>query len=206
MYELLKPINRVSLFFLSLIRFPVLVISQVEHQIAQPLLEFRVVGISSVVSYNLGRSDKGRLSRLFRISVWIVLVASAAVTVISYLLSGTVVNFFAKGNEHVATISLHGFRIVATSFIMMAVNVFASGWFTALNDGKTSAILSFCRTIIFMVIPVLVLPQIFEMDGLWLSISAGEMLSLAMSIYFFIRFRDVWLVSKPSVDSAGDTE
>lgn len=94
-----------------------------------------VNGISSVVSYNLGRSDKGRLSRLFRISVWILLVASAAVTVISYLLGGTVVNFFAKGNEHVATISLHGFRIVATSFIMMAVNVFASGWFTALNDG-----------------------------------------------------------------------
>lgn len=98
-----------------------------------------VNGISSVVSYNLGRSDKGRLSRLFRISVWILLVASAAVTVISYLLGGTVVNFFAKGNEHVATISLHGFRIVATSFIMMAANVFASGWFTALNDGKTSA-------------------------------------------------------------------
>ena len=94
-----------------------------------------VNGISSVVSYNLGRSDKGRLSRLFRISVWILLVASAAVTVISYLLGGTVVNFFAKGNKHVATISLHGFRIVATSFIMMAVNVFASGWFTALNDG-----------------------------------------------------------------------
>ena len=98
-----------------------------------------VNGISSVVSYNLGRSDKGRLSRLFRISVWILLVASAAVTVISYLLGGTVVNFFVKGNEHVATISLHGFRIVATSFIMMAANVFASGWFTALNDGKTSA-------------------------------------------------------------------
>ena len=91
-------------------------------------------GISSVVSYNLGRSDKGRLSRLFRISVWILLAASAAVTVISYLLGGTVVNFFAEGSEHVAaegsehvaTISLHGFRIVATSFIMMAVNTILS--------------------------------------------------------------------------------
>lgn len=74
--------------------------------------------------------------------------------------------------------------------------MFASGWFTALNDGKTSAILSFCRTILFMVIPVLVLPQIFEMDGVWLSISAGEMLSLAMSIYYFVRFRYMWQISK----------
>ena len=52
--------------------------------------------------------------------------------------------------------------------------------------------------IVFMVIPVLVLPQIFEMDGVWLSISAGEMLSLAMSIYYFVKFRDMWRASKPS--------
>ena len=101
------------------------------------------------------------------------------------------VNFFARGNERVAAIALHGFRIVATSFVMTAVNVFASGWFTALNDGKTSAILSFCRTILFMVIPVLVLPRIFMMDGVWMFISIGEMLSLAMSIHCFVRFRDI---------------
>lgn len=149
-----------------------------------------VNGISSVVSYNLGRGDKQRLSRLFRISVWILLASSTAVTVISYLFGGTVVDFFAKGNEHVAAISLHGFRIVATSFVMMAVNVFASGWFTALNDGKTSAILSFCRTILFMVIPVLVLPQFFEIDGVWLTISIGEILSFIMSIFYFAKFKD----------------
>ena len=116
------------------------------------------------------------------------------------------VDFFAKGNEHVAAISLHGFRIVATSFVMMAINVFASGWFTALNDGKTSAIPPFCRTIIFMVIPVLVLPQIFEMDGVWLSLAAGEILSVTMSIYYFVKFRDMWRVSEPSMASAGDAE
>ena len=148
-------------------------------------------GISSVVSYNLGRGDKERLSRLFRISVITLLVTSAAVTAISYLLGGFVVGFFAKGNAHVAGIALHGFHIVATSFAMMAFNVFASGWFTALNDGKTSAILSFCRTIIFMVLPVLVLPHIFEMEGVWLSITVGEVLSLVMSIYYFVKFRDM---------------
>lgn len=51
---------------------------------------------------------------------------------------------------------------------MMAYNVFSSGWFTALNDGKTSAILSFCRTIVFMVVPVLLLPNILGIDGTWL--------------------------------------
>ncbi len=151
-------------------------------------------GISSVVSYNLGRGDKERLSRLFRISIWTLGIAGIVVTVLSYLAGSAVVDFFAKNNTQVETIALHGFRIVATSFLVMAYNVFASGWFTALNDGKTSAILSFCRTIIFMIVPVLILPGIFGMDGVWMSITAGEVLSILMSIFYFRKYRNVWSV------------
>lgn len=149
-------------------------------------------GISSVVSYNLGKGDKLRLSKAFRISVWTLLGTSAVVTAISYIFGGAVVDFFAKGNAHVAQVALHGFRIVAISFAMMAFNVFASGWFTALNDGKTSAILSFCRTMLFMVVPVLILPKFFEMDGVWMALTVGELLSLVMAVFYFIRYRDMW--------------
>lgn len=110
------------------------------------------------------------------------------------LAGGAVVDFFAKNNAQVETIALYGFRIVATSFLMMAYNVFASGWFTALNDGKTSAILSFCRTVIFMIAPVLILPGIFGMDGVWMSITAGEVLSILMSIFYFRKYRNMWSV------------
>lgn len=149
-------------------------------------------GISSVVSYNLGKGDKLRLSKVFRISVWSLLGTSVVVTAISCIFGGAVVDFFAKGNEHVAQVALHGFRIVAVSFAMMAFNVFASGWFTALNDGKTSAILSFCRTMLFMVVPVLILPKFFEMDGVWLSLTLGELLSLVMAVFYFIKYRNMW--------------
>lgn len=149
-------------------------------------------GISSVVSYNLGKGDKLRLSKAFRISVWTLLGTSAVVTAISYIFGGAVVDFFAKGNAHVAQVALHGFRIVAISFAMMAFNVFASGWFTALNDGKTSAILSFCRTMLFMVVPVLILPKFFEMDGVWMALTVGELLSLVMAVFYFIKYRDMW--------------
>ena len=151
-------------------------------------------GISSVVSYNLGRGDKERLSKLFCISIWTLGIAGIVVTVLSYLAGGAVVDFFAKNNAQVETIALYGFWIVATSFLMMAYNVFASGWFTALNDGKTSAILSFCRTVIFMIAPVLILPGIFGMDGVWMSITAGEVLSILMSIFYFRKYRNMWSV------------
>ena len=151
-----------------------------------------ISGISSVVSYNLGKGDKLRLSKAFHISVWTLLVTSAVVTAISYIFGGAVVDFFAKGNAHVAQVALHGFRIVAISFAMMAFNVFASGWFTALNDGKTSAILSFCRTMLFMVVPVLILPKFFEMDGVWMALTVGELLSLVMAVFYFIKYRNMW--------------
>lgn len=151
-----------------------------------------ISGISSVVSYNLGKGDKLRLSKAFRISVWTLLGTSAVVTAISYIFGGAVVDFFAKGNAHVAQVALHGFRIVAISFAMMAFNVFTSGWFTALNDGKTSAILSFCRTMLFMVVPVLILPKFFEMDGVWMALTVGELLSLVMAVFYFIKYRDMW--------------
>ena len=149
-------------------------------------------GIASVVSYNLGRGDRQRLSRLFRISVWVLGIASTVVTAASYLFGGAVVSVFAKGNDNVAAIALHGFSIAAASFPMMAYNIFSSGWFTALNDGKTAAILSFCRTIIFMVLPVLVLPGLLGLDGVWLSLAAGEVLSLTMTVYYFVKYRALW--------------
>ena len=155
-----------------------------------------VNGISSVVSYNLGKGDKEQLSRLFRISIRTLAIVGLTVTTVSYLAGGVVVGFFAKNNAQVEAIALHGFHIVATSFLMLAYNTFASGWFTALNDGKTSAILSFCRTVIFMIVPVLILPNLFGMDGVWMSITAGEILSIAMSIYFFVKYKKIWSVQK----------
>ncbi len=159
-------------------------------------------GIASVVSYNFGKRDKEKLSILFKISVIFLGVAALAVTLISYFAGSYVVDFFAKGNRDVAEISLHGFRIVAISFIMMAYNIFSSGWFTALNDGKTSAILSFCRTIVFVVVPVLILPRIFQMDGVWMSLTVGEMLSVFMSIFYFVKYRNEW---KSDIKKGGTT-
>ena len=153
-------------------------------------------GISLVVSYNFGRQDKEQLSNLFRISIKTLGITGLAVMAVSYFAGGFVVDFFAKNNENVRQIAIHGFRIVLTSFPMMAYNIFGSGWFTALNDGKTSAIISFCRTVIFMVIPVLILPQILEMNGVWMSITVGEALSIFMVIYYFVKYREIWKYSK----------
>lgn len=142
-------------------------------------------GIAPVISYNYGAANKERLKKIHKISIQLILAASAALTVICYILAPAMVRFFAGSNHGVYEMALHGFRIFATSCLLTGINVYASALFTALNDGKTSAILSFCRTVVFLVIPVAALPMMFGIDGVWAAIPVGELLSIMMSIYYF---------------------
>ena len=114
-------------------------------------------------------------------------------TGVCIVLAPTLVEFFAGDNQSVLEMAVHGFRIFAISCLFVGINEYSSSLFTALNDGKTSAILSFCRTVVFLVVPVLVLPMIIGLDGVWWSMPIGELLSFAMSVYYFrkLYFRKV---------------
>lgn len=142
-------------------------------------------GIAPVISYNYGANNTDRLQKIHSISVKMILTASVALTAVCVLLAPAMVGFFAGNNVSVYEMALHGFRIFSVSCIMTGINVYASALFTALNDGRTSAILSFCRAVVFLVIPVLVLPILIDLDGVWASIPVGEFLSIIMSCYYF---------------------
>ncbi len=73
--------------------------------------------------------------------------------------------------------------------MLMVFNLFAFGFFTALNDGKNSAILSLFRTLVFLIIPMLILPGIFDVDGVWLSMPAAEVLSILLSVFCFKKYK-----------------
>lgn len=150
-------------------------------------------GIAPVISYNFGRDDSVRLKRIHSISTKVILLASFVLTSVCIVLAPTLVEFFAGDNQSVLEMAVHGFRIFAISCLFVGINVYSSSLFTALNDGKTSAILSFCRTVVFLVVPVLVLPMIIGLDGVWWSMPIGELLSFAMSVYYFrkLYFRKV---------------
>ena len=150
-------------------------------------------GIAPVISYNFGRDDSVRLKKIHSISTKVILLASFVLTGVCIVLAPTLVEFFAGDNQSVLEMAVHGFRIFAISCLFVGINVYSSSLFTALNDGKTSAILSFCRTVVFLVVPVLVLPMIIGLDGVWWSMPIGELLSFAMSVYYFrkLYFRKV---------------
>ena len=82
-----------------------------------------------------------------------------------------------------------GFRIYAISFLFMGYAIFGSGFFTALNDGVTSAIISFLRTLVFQIASVILLPLIWGIDGIWYSVVVADGMAVVISAVFLVRKR-----------------
>ncbi len=146
-------------------------------------------GIAPLTSFNQGEGNFDKLRRIYRCSLKIIAVAAVSTFVLSLIVADPLVRLFVDEYSPVHLIAVHGFKIFAASFLFAGVNVFASSMFTALNDGRTSAILSFCHTIVFLLGMLIILPRILGVDGVWLASPAAEFLSALMSFYVFRRMR-----------------
>lgn len=99
---------------------------------------------------------------------------------------------FTSKDSGVFTMTKHGFKIFSLSFLFTGVNIFASALFTAFSNGKISAILSFLRTFVFLIMCLFVLPTIWNIDGVWLALPIAEALALIASVYYLIKFKNVY--------------
>lgn len=148
-----------------------------------------IYGISSVISYHYGAANYNELRKLYRVALKTIAVMSVITFVLAFPTAKPIARLFANVSAAVTEMSVRGMFIFAAAFLLMGFNLFASGFFTALNDGKTSAILSLFRTLIFLMIPLLFLPGLLGVDGVWLSMPAAEVLSILLSIYYFRHFK-----------------
>lgn len=108
-------------------------------------------------------------------------------TALAVGLSDFLAHVFVSYDVMLMEMTRHGFAVYSIAFLFMGLNVFASAFFTALGNGLVSALISFLRTLLFQVAAVLLLPIWFGLDGIWLAITAAELLALLVSIFFFVR-------------------
>lgn len=161
---------------------------------AQYLLVALFLGYSSgsapVFSFNYGCENLKMLKKIFKISIVFVTGASVFIFVMSLILADELVLIFAKPDTMVYDLSMEGFYLFAVSFLFAGINIFASAMFTAFSDGKVSAIISFSRTFLFIVIALLVLPLIIGITGIWIAVPVAEFLGIIVSVFFLIKNRN----------------
>lgn len=149
-----------------------------------------VQGIAPVVSYHFGAENFSELKRFTRAALKTVAGMSLLTFAIAFPLARPIALLFAENSAPVTEMAVRGTYFFAAAFLLMGFNLFASGFFTALNDGKTSAILSLFRTLISLILPLLILPRLWGVDGVWISMPVAEVLSILLSVFYFRRMRN----------------
>ena len=147
------------------------------------------MGSAPVVGYHYGAGNKDELKNLFKKSIRLILAMGVILTIAAELLNRPLSRIFVSYDKDLLEMTIYAFGVYAVSFLIMGINIYASSFFTALNDGFTSAMISFCRTLIFEVAAVLLLPVILGPKGIWFAVLAAEIFALLLSIFFLVRNR-----------------
>jgi Na+-driven multidrug efflux pump len=114
---------------------------------------------------------------------------SIAMLLLAQVLAAPLSHIFVGYDPALYELTRHGFVIFSFSFLFAGFAIFGSGFFTALNDGVTSAIISFLRTLVFQSIAVMVMPLLWDLDGIWWSVVGCEGMAMAVSVFFFHHHR-----------------
>lgn len=147
------------------------------------------IGSAPIIGFHYGAQNSSELKNLFRRSLVIISVSGIFMTTLALLLAMPLSLIFVGYDETLFNMTTRGFMMYSSSFIICGINIFASSFFTALNNGGVSAVISFLRTLVFQIIAVLVLPLILGLDGIWLSILLAEIMALIVAITCFVVFR-----------------
>lgn len=142
------------------------------------------VGTAPVISFHYGALNHDELKSLLRRSTVIISICAVAMLAAGELLALPLTNIFVGYDDGLKALTLRGFRIFSFTFLFAGFAVFGSGWFTALNNGLISAIISFMRTLVFQVAAVLILPIFLDVDGIWLSVVVAEFTAAVLVVIF----------------------
>ena len=147
------------------------------------------IGTAPIISYHYGAENKEELHSLLQKSLVIIGIGSVAMVIAGELLARPFSAIFVGYDPNLFDLTLRGFAIFSFSFLFSGLAIYGSGFFTALNNGLVSAIISFLRTLVFQIAAVFLLPLLWEIDGVWASVVAAELAAAVLTTAFLLGMR-----------------
>ena len=144
------------------------------------------IAVTPIVGYHHGAQNHAELRSLLRKSLCLTTIASLLMTASSILLASPIAHLFVGYDAELCDITANALRFYSLSFLVCGFNIFGSAFFTGLNNGTASALISFLRTLAIQVAAVLLLPKILGIDGIWLAITVAEALTLLVTAALFL--------------------
>lgn len=147
------------------------------------------MGVAPIISYNYGAKNYQRLKKIFKNCMLFIFIMSILVWLVSLFSGSLLIGIFSPQGTEVFEITNNGFSIFKYSFLLCGFNIFSSAMFTALSNGKISAIISFLRTFVFIAVGLFILPTVLNVLGVWIAVPFAELLTLIISVIFIFKYR-----------------
>lgn len=147
------------------------------------------IGSAPIVGYNYGAQNQAELKNIFKKSILVLSITGVVLTALAQALAIPLAKIFVGYDEELYNLTVYAFRLFSFAFIFSGINIYSSGFFTALNNGLVSAVLSLLRALVFQVTFVLVAPLLFGVDGIWWAMFATEIGAFVVAAVFFIGMR-----------------
>ncbi len=147
------------------------------------------VGTAPIIGYHYGAENKDELKSLLRKSLKLLGVIAIIMTCLAEILAKPLASIFVGYDKELLELTINAIRLYSLSYILSWFNIFASSFFTALNNGFISALISFLRTLLFQVVMIFILPAIFGINGIWFSVVSAEILAVIVSIICIVKNR-----------------
>lgn len=161
-------------------------------------------GVAPVISYHYGAGNYPELKGLLKKSCVIIGIFAVWMFGLAVLLARPLAGIFVGYDKELMEMTIRAFKIYSFSFPFSGVAIYGSSFFTALNDGLTSALISFLRSLLFEVAAVMILPMIFGIDGIWVSVVAAELLAAVMTVLFLAVKRDKYAAAQTMANHSAD--
>ena len=148
------------------------------------------IGTAPIVSYHYGAGNNNEVKNMLQKSFKIMSILGITMMVLAQMLASPLAKVFVGYDKELFDMTVHGFRLFSFYFILAGINIYSSSFFTALNNGIISAIISFSRTLGFETLSVIILPIFFKLDGVWMAITVAEICAFVISMSFLISKRE----------------
>lgn len=144
------------------------------------------VGTAPIVGFNYGAKNREELNGILKKSIGFNVVSGAVMLILAQLSAGLIARLYAGYDQTLCELTTIAMRIYGLSFLVSGLNIFSSGFFTALNNGFISAMIALLRTFIFPVACVFILPAVSGVNAIWFAAPIAEVLALCVSVAFLV--------------------
>lgn len=137
-------------------------------------------GVRPIISYNFGAENNHRVNKILNSSVIVNIAIGAIICIVMVVFSKPLINIFLKDGKEVLEMATIGAKIYGIAFLFNGINILISSYFTAIDDPKSSIIIAMSRGIVFIFVGIVILPYIFGVNGIWMTIVFAELITILL--------------------------